>query len=172
MSLLPFCALTLVVPLLSMEGKRALGFHQKYLNLCSEDELRSYGFVTTWGWVINDRIFIFGWTIPLISHICAFVSLLYYYFICHICNIMSHGCDFIRYIQIWIFISYILHKTLYLKLRFLYFTIVTKYLKFVIFSLLQLYFSQLTLYLTISTLCLKVAHSYLTIVILFIIIVI
>ncbi len=39
--------------------------HQKYLNLCSEDERRSYRFRTTWGWVINDRIFIFGWTIPL-----------------------------------------------------------------------------------------------------------
>ncbi len=37
----------------------------KYLNLCSEDEQRSYGFVTTRGRVINDRIFIFGWTIPL-----------------------------------------------------------------------------------------------------------
>ncbi len=35
--------------------------------LCSEDEQRSYGFKTTWGWVINDRIFIFGWTIPLMS---------------------------------------------------------------------------------------------------------
>ncbi len=40
-------------------------FHQKYLNLCSEDEQRSYWFGTTWGWVINDRIFIFGWTNPL-----------------------------------------------------------------------------------------------------------
>ncbi len=28
----------------SMEGLRDLGFHQKYLNLCSEDEQRSYGF--------------------------------------------------------------------------------------------------------------------------------
>ncbi len=37
---------------------------QKYLNLCSEDERRSYRFGTTWGWVINDRIIIFGWTIP------------------------------------------------------------------------------------------------------------
>ncbi len=45
-----------------MEGLRALGFHQKYLNLCSEDERRSYGFSTTWGWVINVRIFIFGWS--------------------------------------------------------------------------------------------------------------
>ncbi len=25
----------------------------------------SYEFGTTWGWIINDRIFIFGWTIPL-----------------------------------------------------------------------------------------------------------
>ncbi len=34
--------------------------HQKYLHLCSEDEGRSYGFGTTWGWVINDIIFILG----------------------------------------------------------------------------------------------------------------
>ncbi len=34
----------MVGPLLSVEGQRALGFHQKYLNLCSEDERRSYGF--------------------------------------------------------------------------------------------------------------------------------
>uniref|UniRef100_A0A671LXY4 Inter-alpha-trypsin inhibitor heavy chain H3-like n=1 Tax=Sinocyclocheilus anshuiensis TaxID=1608454 RepID=A0A671LXY4_9TELE len=44
MSLLPFWALNLVVPLLSMEGQKALGFHQKYLSLCSEDEQKSYGF--------------------------------------------------------------------------------------------------------------------------------
>ncbi len=48
------------------EGQKALRFHQKHLNLCSEDERRSYGFGTTWGRVINDRIFIFGWAIPLI----------------------------------------------------------------------------------------------------------
>ncbi len=35
------------------------------LNLCCEDEWRSYRFGTTWGWVINDRIFIFGRTNPL-----------------------------------------------------------------------------------------------------------
>ncbi len=46
---------------------RKLGFYQKYLNLCSEDEQRSYGFGATWGRVVNDRIFIFGWTIPLSS---------------------------------------------------------------------------------------------------------
>ncbi len=39
--------------------QRALGIHQKYLNLCSEDERRSYGFGTTWGWVINEVIIIF-----------------------------------------------------------------------------------------------------------------
>ncbi len=47
MSLLHFCALIVVQPFLSMEGQRALRFHQKYLNLCSEDERSSYGFGTT-----------------------------------------------------------------------------------------------------------------------------
>ncbi len=47
MSLLPFCALNMVVAWLSMQGQRAVRFHQKYLNLCSEDERRSYGFGTT-----------------------------------------------------------------------------------------------------------------------------
>ncbi len=39
--------------LLSMEGQKFRGFHQTYLNLCSEDEQRSSGFVTTKGWVIT-----------------------------------------------------------------------------------------------------------------------
>ncbi len=34
-------------------------------NVCSEDEQRFYGFGTTWGWVIHDRILILGWTIFL-----------------------------------------------------------------------------------------------------------
>ncbi len=55
----------IAVALLFMEGQRALRFYQNYLNLCSEDERRSYGFGTTWGWVINDRLFIFRWTNPL-----------------------------------------------------------------------------------------------------------
>ncbi len=38
------------------KSQKALRFHQKYLKLCSEDEQRSYGFGTTWGWEINDRI--------------------------------------------------------------------------------------------------------------------
>ncbi len=66
MSLLPFWALNVVVVLLSMEGQKALGFHPKYLNLCSDDEGRSYGFGTTWVWVIDDIIFIFGGTSPWI----------------------------------------------------------------------------------------------------------
>ncbi len=37
----------------------------KYLPLCSAEQRNSYRFETTWGWVNNDRIFIFGWTIPL-----------------------------------------------------------------------------------------------------------
>ncbi len=51
------------------EGQRALRYHQKYLNLCSKDERRSNGFGTTSGWVINDRIFIFGWTNPIIQRV-------------------------------------------------------------------------------------------------------
>ncbi len=46
-SLLPFWALNVVVVLQSMRVQTALGFHQKYLNLCSEDEQRSYVFGTT-----------------------------------------------------------------------------------------------------------------------------
>jgi len=33
----------------SMEGQKALWLNLKYLKLCSEDELRSYGLGTTWG---------------------------------------------------------------------------------------------------------------------------
>ncbi len=43
MSSLRFWAL---IVLLSMKGQRALWVHQKYLNLCSEDERRSYGLDT------------------------------------------------------------------------------------------------------------------------------
>ncbi len=66
MFLLSFWVLNMSVALLSM---KALGFHQKYLNLCSEDEQRSYGFGTTWGWVINDRILIFWVDCPFKHHI-------------------------------------------------------------------------------------------------------
>ncbi len=60
-----FLGLNEIVALLFMEGQKALRFHKKYLNLCFEDEQRSHRFGMTQGWVINDRIFIFGWTIPL-----------------------------------------------------------------------------------------------------------
>ncbi len=39
-------------------GSESSRFNQKYLNF------RSYRFGTTWGWVINDRIFIFGLNTP------------------------------------------------------------------------------------------------------------
>ncbi len=47
------------VALRSMPGQKALGFHQKYLHLCS------YGFGTTWGCAINDTFLLLEWTIPL-----------------------------------------------------------------------------------------------------------
>ncbi len=39
----------------------------EYLPLCSAEQRHSYRFGITWGWVNDDRIFIFGWTIPLRS---------------------------------------------------------------------------------------------------------
>ncbi len=63
MFLLRCCALIVVVSVQSTEGQGALRFHQKYLNLCSKDERRSYEFGTTRGWVINVST-IFGWTSP------------------------------------------------------------------------------------------------------------
>ncbi len=72
MSLLHFWTLIVVLLLLSTEDQRALGFNQKYLHLCPEDERKFYGFGTKWGWVINDRIVIFGSTIPLSVKQCLF----------------------------------------------------------------------------------------------------
>ncbi len=37
----------------------------EYLPLRSAEQKKSDRFRTTWGWVNDDRIFIFGWTIPL-----------------------------------------------------------------------------------------------------------
>jgi len=45
--------------------QKARRLNLKYLKLCSEDEQRSYGLGRTWGWVINDIIFIFWWNNPL-----------------------------------------------------------------------------------------------------------
>ncbi len=88
--ILSFCALIMVVPLLSMQGQKALGFHQKYLNLCSEDERRSYRFGTRWGWVINDIILIFGWAIPLNS------AFMYRIRGEGWCSALSGGCEFVQ----------------------------------------------------------------------------
>ncbi len=52
----------------------------EYLPLCSAEQTHSYRFGTTWGWVNDDRIFIFVWTIPLI-HI-----LIYIWFISENCE--------------------------------------------------------------------------------------
>ncbi len=62
---LPFRALEVVVPLLSVQGQKALRFHQKYLNLCSKNEWRSYRFRMTWGRVIPEFLF-FGDTFLVI----------------------------------------------------------------------------------------------------------
>ncbi len=64
---LRFWALNVSVELLSMEGQKALGFHQKYNNLYNEDERRSCRFGMIWGQVINDN-YHFGWTIPLTTY--------------------------------------------------------------------------------------------------------
>ncbi len=55
------------VTLLSMQGQKTLGFHQKYLNLCSEDEWKSCGIGTKWEWVIQWQNFNFwgNCSIPL-----------------------------------------------------------------------------------------------------------
>ncbi len=45
----------------------------EYLPLCSAEQTHSYRFGSTWGWVNDDRIFIFGCTVPLRSLI-LFVS--------------------------------------------------------------------------------------------------
>ncbi len=81
MSLLCFWALNMSVALVSMEGQKALGFHQIFLNLCSEDEWRSYGFGTIWDWVINDRKLIFRLT-SLLRLLVAFAI---FFVISHVC---------------------------------------------------------------------------------------
>ncbi len=90
MSLLHFYSLIVLISLLSMKGQRALRFHQKYLNLCSEDERRSYGFGTEWGWIIHDRIYIFGWTIPL-RRFSLIRPLLFSMFICQSAKSLGFG---------------------------------------------------------------------------------
>ena len=75
-----------------------LRFHQKYLNLCSEDERRSYAVGTTWGWVITDRILIFGWTNSLT---CApdFHCYLKTMIVIHSCPSLKKHCHF--HFSVW-----------------------------------------------------------------------
>ncbi len=94
------------VALLSMEGRRALRFHQKYLNLCSEDERRSYGFGTTWGWVINDRIIIFWWT-NLLTMSQAALKTLYYKLKAYK---WTQWCSYLWNARLVTFIKYILQN--------------------------------------------------------------
>lgn len=44
--------------------------------MCSMEENQSYGSGTTWGWVSDDRMLIFGWTIPLMMEfaVCTYTS--------------------------------------------------------------------------------------------------
>jgi len=64
----------MVVKLLSMDESFTSRISSKYLNLCSKYERRPYRCGTTWGWVINNRIFFFGWTNPLtILHFGEFI---------------------------------------------------------------------------------------------------
>lgn len=50
--------------------------HESYL--CLSDEIKSYGFGTTWGWENDDRIFVFGRTIPQRIKISRFPLILKY----------------------------------------------------------------------------------------------
>jgi len=45
--------------------EKQLKYSLKYLLLCSTEEEKSYRFGMTWGWVNNERILIFGWTVSL-----------------------------------------------------------------------------------------------------------
>ncbi len=69
-TLLPFWALNVVVVLLSMQGQKALGFKNVLICVLKINK-KVLRFGTTWAWVINDRILIFGWTnlLTAVSHV-------------------------------------------------------------------------------------------------------
>ncbi len=48
----------------------------KHLLLCSTEEKNSYRFGETWGWVNDDRLFIFGWTVPLRARECKLLNMM------------------------------------------------------------------------------------------------
>ncbi len=64
----PLTSIVFVFPTMKVNGapkQPDYKLSSKYLPLCSAEQTHSYRFGTTWGWVNDDRIFIFGWTIPL-----------------------------------------------------------------------------------------------------------
>ncbi len=56
----------------------------KYLPLCSAEQTHSYRFGTTWGWVHDDRIFIFGCTVPLMHVICVLLDIFILLVLCNL----------------------------------------------------------------------------------------
>ncbi len=97
MSLLCFCAFIVVVPLLSMEGQRALGFHQNILICVLMMNKGLTGLERHEGEYY--RIFIFGWTIPLKKNMfnCQTLRISWYF-----CKTWAIDCylSFMPYIDI------------------------------------------------------------------------
>ncbi len=74
-----------------------------YLPLCSAEQTHSYRFGTTSGWVNEDRIYIFGWTIPLkTSHI--FTDIIYFY--TSVIYLLLESCRYVVLLCIKINTSY------------------------------------------------------------------
>ncbi len=68
----PLTSIVFIFPTMEVNGapkQSGYKLSSKYLPLCSAEQRNSYRFGTTWGWVNDDRICIFGWTIPLNDHV-------------------------------------------------------------------------------------------------------
>ncbi len=66
----PLTSIVIFFPIMEVNGapkQPGYKLSSEYLPLCSAEQRNSYRFGTTWGWVNDDRIFIFGWIIPLRS---------------------------------------------------------------------------------------------------------
>ncbi len=64
----PLTSIVLFFPAMEVNGapkQRDYNLSSKYVPLCSAEQRNSYRFGTTWGWVNDDRIFIFGCTVSL-----------------------------------------------------------------------------------------------------------
>ncbi len=73
----------------------------KYLPLCSAEQRHSYRFGTTWGWVNDDTIFIFGWTIPLRVYEVFFPFFLCFFFTLLFCVIQWFLIGFALGLRVW-----------------------------------------------------------------------